>query len=204
MPRTWLIIDGYNLLHAAGLIRPRMANGQLERARQKLIGRLVQSLSEAALQDTVIVFDGQGQQGSDSVQERELPGGQRGPEIRFSSAGSDADTEIEQLLAKHSSPAQVIVVSGDHRLHRAAARRKASCVDSDRFLDSLDAEAPRRRETDVLRRAGAKPAAPQLDDSLREELEAQFLSIDPTQLAAEDRELSRQSRNRGLHKKKRP
>jgi len=181
-----------------------MANGQLERARQKLIGRLVQSLSEAALQDTVIVFDGQGQQGSDSVQERELPGGQLGPEIRFSSAGSDADTEIEQLLAKHSSPAQVIVVSGDHRLHRAAARRKASCVDSDRFLDSLDAEAPRRRETDALRRAGAKPAAPQLDDSLREELEAQFLSIDPRQLAAEDRERSRQSRHRGLHKKKRP
>ena len=49
----------------------------------------------------------------------------------------DADTLIEELIAKHSTPKKLVVVSSDHRLQTAATRRKATAVDSDVWYDRL-------------------------------------------------------------------
>ncbi len=55
----------------------------------------------------------------------------------FASRDEDADTVIEQLIAAESAPKRLTVVSSDHRLQRAAKRRRATAVDSDRWFTQL-------------------------------------------------------------------
>ncbi|MFN9041279.1 MAG: NYN domain-containing protein, partial [Planctomyces sp.] len=57
MARIFLLIDGYNLLHAAGLGRRRFSRGGLELARTKLLQKLAAELSDDVCRDTVVVFD---------------------------------------------------------------------------------------------------------------------------------------------------
>ena len=55
----------------------------------------------------------------------------------FASQDEDADTVIERLVAADSAPKRLTVVSSDHRLQRAAHRRKATAVDSDVWFAQL-------------------------------------------------------------------
>ena len=55
----------------------------------------------------------------------------------------DADSLIEELIQKNSTPKNLTVVSSDHRLHRAALRRKATPIDSDVWFDELEQLPPR-------------------------------------------------------------
>ncbi len=136
MTRLFLIIDGYNLMHASGLGRSSYGPGDLERGRNRLLKQLENSLDESAAADTIVVFDGQSASASDAA-------GNSPPSInvRFSPTGSDADTEIETLLRTHSSPRQILVVSSDHRLHKAARSRRAQCMDSEEFWQLLQSDA---------------------------------------------------------------
>lgn len=128
-----LIVDGYNLLHAAGLARASYGPGDLERARNRLLHRIRRGLSQTQRTRTTIVFDGRE---ASSFQTRDLQF--HGMRVTFSPPGLEADDTIEDLIASHSAPKQVIVVSSDHRLHKAARARKATAIDSDAFLDQLD------------------------------------------------------------------
>jgi predicted RNA-binding protein with PIN domain len=132
MAVPFLIIDGYNLLHAAGLGRVRYAPGDLERARHRLLALLCEKLSPVEQMRCTVVFDA-GEQAPDAARER------RHHEIRvlFAPPGFEADDLIEHLIAEHSSPKQLVVVSADHRIQKAAARRHARPVDSNRFWDRL-------------------------------------------------------------------
>ena len=149
-----LLIDGYNLLHASGILGRGRGPGGLERSRAALLNFLVESLEPAELAQTTIVFDAQ-----------QSPGGlprtiqHRGLTVRFADRGSDADSLIEQLILANTSPRRLTVVSSDHRLHRAARRRKATAVDSDRW----HAEILRRRAESHRGAAEAplKPSDPQ-------------------------------------------
>jgi|GEM_PF-272309 len=128
----FLIIDGYNLLHAAGLARLRYGPGDLERARHRLLAQLCEKLDVAEQIRGTVVFDAQNSP-VDSLREsrhQEL-------HVLFAPAGSDADSVIEELILKHSAPKQVIVVSADHRLHKAARRRGATPIDSEPFWERL-------------------------------------------------------------------
>jgi predicted RNA-binding protein with PIN domain len=124
----WILIDGYNLLHASGVFG-HVGRTSLERSREALIDWLAEVLSDAQRQRTTIVFDA-----------REAPPGlpnsveKRGMKIRFAPRGTDADDLLEDLIRSHTSPRALTVVSSDHRLHRAARRRRAAAVDSDRWL----------------------------------------------------------------------
>jgi hypothetical protein len=64
---------------------------------------------------------------------------QRHHELRvlFASAEFEADDLIEELIAHHPAAKQLVVVSGDHRLHKAANRRGAHPMDSDSFWERL-------------------------------------------------------------------
>ena len=132
-----LVIDGYNLLHASGILGRGIGPGGLERSRTALLNFLAESLDKRQLARTTVVFDA-----------REAPPGlprtieHQGITVRFAARGSDADQEIEQLIAKHSAPRRLTVVSSDHRLHRAARRRQAKAVDSDQWY----ADVVRRRK----------------------------------------------------------
>lgn len=129
MPQEFLIIDGYNLMHAAGLARARYGPGDLARRRHRLLQRLKTILSEQQRRRTTVVFDAW----------EPPPEGNRlekvaGMTVQFAAAPGEADAVIEELIAKHSAPKQLTVISGDRRLQQAAARRKAQAVDSETWL----------------------------------------------------------------------
>jgi len=127
-----LLIDGYNLLHASGILGRGVGPGSLERSRTALLNFLAESLVEKQLSRTTVVFDA-----------RDAPPGlprtvvYRGITVRFAPKGLDADAVIEELIDAESSPRRMTVVSSDHRLHRAARRRRAKCIDSDVWYEDV-------------------------------------------------------------------
>jgi predicted RNA-binding protein with PIN domain len=159
MARLYLVIDGYNLMHAAGLGRADYRPGELERNRNRLLNQTAAVLDEQVAADAIVVFDAHLAVPRASDEDAPLT---RSPlAVRFSRDGRDADAEIELILETHSSPRQVLIVSSDHRLHKAAARRKAACIDSEDFLRQFDEPEPlgaiRKRTAKLTKIAAKKP-----------------------------------------------
>lgn len=176
----FLIIDGYNLLHAAGLARVRYATGDLERQRNRLLGMLSEKLTAAEQMRTTVVFDAQNGP-IDGLRE------QRHHEMRvlYAPADSDADSVIEELIDHHSSPRQTVMVSGDHRLHKAARRRGAAPIDSEPFWETLQQRRDARTlSVDSLQRA---PAPQPVKSRETEAWLQEFGDVSVEQLAAEVR-----------------
>jgi predicted RNA-binding protein with PIN domain len=143
MARLFLIIDGYNLMHAAGYGRRQYGPGGLERARNRLLAELGRQIPSELLSDSTIVFDAAEADARDQVDPIAAPSKFR---VQFTEPGTDADSVIETMLATHSSPKQILVVSSDHRLHKAASRRQARCMDSEEFLKILENPASALRQ----------------------------------------------------------
>ena len=122
-----LLIDGYNLLHVTGF-----GGGggpkSFQRSREALLSFLVESLPEEERSLTTIVFDA-----------AEAPPGlprtmkHKGITVRYASEYADADALIEELIREETAPRSLLVVSSDHRIQRAARRRRAAYIDSDRW-----------------------------------------------------------------------
>ena len=150
-----LLIDGYNLLHVSGIIGRGRGPGGFERSRLALLNFLAESLDPAELPRTTVVFDA-----------KNAPWGvprivqHRGITVRFAAEYEAADDLLEELIRADCSPRQLVVVSSDHRIQRAAHRRKAQAVDSDvwyaelirlrRERQELDADAPTRPAVPLL------------------------------------------------------
>jgi uncharacterized protein len=129
----FLIIDGYNLMHAAGMARLRYGPGELERCRHRFLRYLALHLPQAQRERTTIVFDAH-----DAPPGAPARSVWQGMEILFARADGDADALIEQLLQHHSAPRRIRLVSSDHRLQRAAQKRRAAFIDSELFFDELE------------------------------------------------------------------
>lgn len=140
MARPFLIIDGYNLMHAAGMTGRRYGPGQFEKSRNRFLRFLATHLGASERRRTVVVFDAQS---AELGQTRVAPFEEM--EILFSS-GRDADDLIEEIIAAHSSPKQILLVSSDHRLQKAARRRRAKSVDSEEFVAELERHGPTAHE----------------------------------------------------------
>ena len=151
MKPPYLIIDGYNLMHAAGIARSSYRPGDLERCRNQLARHLLSLLSNSVVPRTTVVYDA-----FESVSDDDRHYNDSGLKITFAPKGTDADAEIELQLLQHSSPRQVLVVSSDHRLHKAAQRRKARCIDSDEFL----AEIGHGQDNVALKNFAGRPISP--------------------------------------------
>jgi predicted RNA-binding protein with PIN domain len=136
-----LLIDGYNLLNVTGITGRGNDLTALHRARRGLLQFLAASIEPAERAQTTIVFDAAG-----------APPGlpptfvHDGITVHFA-RDSDADAMIEELIAAHHTPRTLTVVSSDHRIQRAARRRKATAIDSDRWYAELWATRRRRGET---------------------------------------------------------
>jgi predicted RNA-binding protein with PIN domain len=133
MSAPFLIIDGYNLLHAAGFARCRYGPRDLERARRRLLVLLAEKLDPEERRRCTIVYDAQ-----DAAGDAPRADEHHGIAVQFAAPGQDADAVIESHIEHHSAPRRLIVVSSDHRLHKAARRRGASPVDSESFLQQLE------------------------------------------------------------------
>lgn len=186
MPTPFLLIDGYNLMYAAGLARVRYAPGDLERCRHRLLVLIAEQLHPDQRARTTVVFDAQ----------EAPPGAERrmthqGISVLFAEPGQDADTFLELLIATHSASRQIVLVSSDHRLQKAVAKRHGRSLDSDKFLEVLASGDARRQPETVARSSGRSgggkhttvgnrvPAAPA--DDLDYWLQ-QFGSVDPATL----------------------
>ncbi len=154
-----LLIDGYNLLHASGIMGRGVGPGGLERSRLAMLNFLAASLDPGELPRTTVVFDA-----------HDAPRGlprvvrHRGITVHFAAKYESADELIEELIRTESAPRRLVVVSGDRRIQRAARRRRAKAVASDAWYAEL-VQARRQRA-----QAGAetpdRPPVPLLEEDV--------------------------------------
>jgi predicted RNA-binding protein with PIN domain len=134
------LIDGYNLLHAMGLIRQRAGPAALEKARRRLLGLLKGAFRDEADSVTVVFDAARAPAGASEAEEWE------GIHVRYAVRQPQADDLIEMLIRADSVPGRLVVVSDDHRIQQAARRRHcptAGCVD---FLETLERRQRKRRQ----------------------------------------------------------
>lgn len=134
-----LLIDGYNLLHVTDIFAGPGANTELHRSRMALLDFLARSIDPRERKLTTIVFDAAG--APPGLPHTLAHGGMT---IHFARRQSDADELIEELLEQCVAPRGLTVVSSDHRVQRAARRRGAAFVDSDRWYADLRAARQQR------------------------------------------------------------
>src|SRR5690348_17172509 len=118
MPDSFLI-DGYNLIHALGMIRKSAGAGGLEASRLQLLQFLAQGFGTSASQVTV-VFDAQHGRGGGNRQQT-----YRTISVHFAPKNQTADDLIETFIESHAHPRALVVISNDARLQTAARRRGA-------------------------------------------------------------------------------
>ena len=155
-----VIIDAYNLIHAANILGGGVGPGGLERARAALIHFLAESLPEKEKADCAVVFDS----GEDAPPGLPNEYQEHGLTIYFSRGYEDADAQIEQLIDEHSSPRQLTVVSSDHRVQRAARRRRARAVEADVWYAEVCRARKQRNAPQV--KPSSKPIPPQSKDDI--------------------------------------
>lgn len=156
-----LLIDGYNLIHEGGIVSRRAGPGDLHRARLALANMLAFSLPPETLRQTIVVFDAAA---APWGLPREVV--HRGVLMRFADRDREADDLIEELIAADSAPKRLVLVSSDHRLHRAARRRGAKAIDSEPWLRWLFAERRSRRSSDDARPDAAESKPIPLPDDI--------------------------------------
>lgn len=158
-----LIIDGYNLMHAAGIVGRGIGPGGLERSRLALLNFMAESLDPGELSATTVVFDA-----------RQAPPGlprmlsYRGLTVQFAAGYENADALIEELIRADSAPRKLVVVSGDHRLHKAARRRRAKAIDSERWYCDLAHQRATRGVPPPTFMKPTQPAAGEVEFWLRQ------------------------------------
>jgi predicted RNA-binding protein with PIN domain len=133
------LIDGYNLLHATGLFG-RGGRNSLHASRQALLGFLAAAIDKTERAATTVVFDA-----------THAPPGLphihtvAGITVHFAQQHASADELLEELIAADHSPKKLVVVSSDHRLQRAAKKRRATAIDSHVWYGEVDARLRGRR-----------------------------------------------------------
>ena len=134
-----LLIDGYNVV--APIAPPRSPlqsgnrssdDGWLQRERMQLIQRLATHLSDDLCPRTCVVFDA-----ANPPRDRPHQFRISGIDVRFAVGYPEADDLLEELIASHSAPKQLAVVSSDHRVQAAARRRNCAVFDAQPWLDDL-------------------------------------------------------------------
>jgi predicted RNA-binding protein with PIN domain len=125
------LIDGYNLLHAMGVLHGRVGPAGLERARRRLLGLLGRAVANPP--DVTVVFDAAGAPPG-ATEEEDV----QGVRVLYAVRQDEADDLVELLIRQDSAPRQLTVVSDDHRLQHAARRRHCAALGCLDYLDELD------------------------------------------------------------------
>ena len=138
-----LIIDAYNLIFQCGLEGPQRTPASITRSRTRLIQLLASLLPAEQCTNTTVVFDAK----RIPLKETQIDSRKQGIRVLFAVGYESADEMIEELIAAHSHPKDLLVVSSDHRIQNAATRRKAKAIDSDVWLDQLESQQHRRKDS---------------------------------------------------------
>jgi hypothetical protein len=142
------LVDGNNLMHA-------LAGVGIDADRAELTKLLARVASQA--RKVHVVYDGPAPPAG---------GISPGTGLKVSYSGKrSADELIEQLIAADTAPRRLSVVSTDHRIRRAAHRRRCRIVTSEEFAVALsragEAKATRRRDEPFEKQAGLPPRSTQ-------------------------------------------
>ncbi len=118
-----LIVDAYNVLHCTHILPARHALMSVE--------QLCRLLAESPWRTgrMAVVCDG-----AKPALVDDRPGD---VELIYAGGGRDADSLIERMVAEADAPRELVVVSNDRRIQRAARRRKAKAMASEDFLRDL-------------------------------------------------------------------
>jgi len=127
------LIDGYNLMYALGLPGKRHGPDGFRKLRNRFLNDLAAALGPVAAHQTTVVFDASEPPGHLPRQSLH-----KGMTVVFAVDDESADERIERLIAAHSSPKLLTVVSSDQRIRQAATRRKARAVTAEVFWQELD------------------------------------------------------------------
>lgn len=128
-----IFVDGYNLIFAASKRMSGFDIVETQAAREKLLDLL--GRYKATRSDRITVFfDG----GRDAAH---LPRRMfdKGMEVVFSDADSDADSDIKNAVSHDDQPAAIRVVTSDVAIQKFICRYGAQAVESREFLDELTA-----------------------------------------------------------------
>ena len=166
----WLI-DGYNVMHAAGAIESRTGRERFRQARKRFLNRMAAALGPL-VHDTTVVFDASKPPGDFPIESV-----YKGITVVFALSDEDADARIEGMIAHHSNPKALTVVSTDRRVRQAATRRKAKAMRADDYLDRMKTLA-HERPNRTADRPDKKPPAALMDDAEKAYWEEVFGSID--------------------------
>jgi predicted RNA-binding protein with PIN domain len=126
---VYLIIDGYNLLHAGGSLA-QLNPVELQWKRDRLITQL-SAYRKLKQCEITVVFDGW--QGGWSTEEKEM---RKGVEIIFSKVGEKADEVIKRLTRERGSG--VTVITSDRDISKYAERMAVAVIPSDQFSEKME------------------------------------------------------------------
>ena len=127
------LIDGYNLIFECGLHGKQISGRSVANARTRLLQEIASGLPEHQHASVTVVFDANRRMVREELSEEHFGK----IKVLYSIKFDDADAMIEHLIGQHSVPGNLTVVSSDHRLHKAALRRKAKPMDSGDWYDAL-------------------------------------------------------------------
>ncbi|MFK8113743.1 MAG: NYN domain-containing protein [Rubripirellula sp.] len=127
-----LLVDGYNVVAPVAPPAGRADPKWLQRERMQLLQRLVEFLDAETRSRTCVVFDA-----ANPPPDRPDQFQFHGIEVRFAIDYPEADDLLEELIAAHSAPKTLAVVSSDHRVQAFAKRRGSLALDSQAWLDDL-------------------------------------------------------------------
>jgi hypothetical protein len=144
------VIDGYNLLHAVGLLRGKAGPRGLEKARRALLGRLHGSLGPEAAAVTVVFDAARAPAGNPAQEDNQWI------HVRYT-LRREADDLIEDLIRQDSAPRQLTVISDDRRIRDAARRRRCPVLGCLDYLEELQRRRPQ---------PGPRPEPPAKPDHL--------------------------------------
>ncbi len=119
-------------MHQTDLVGQGRGGQWLQRARTRLLDSLVKHLDAQIRAQTCVVFDAKQapQGGSCRLTYQQI-------ELLYARHYEEADDLLEELIAKASTPRNLMVVSSDHRVQTAAKRRRCKFSDSEIWYDRL-------------------------------------------------------------------
>ena len=126
------LIDGYNLWWNTAEFGPDNDDGTLQGARDSLTNWLVTTLPPNLLNKTVLVFDAK-----NPPPNRGFLFVHSGLTVHFAVGYPDADTLMEEYILRHHAPRNLTVVTSDHRIQRAAKRKRATATDADHWARQI-------------------------------------------------------------------
>jgi predicted RNA-binding protein with PIN domain len=149
------LIDGYNVMFAAGLMKGKLGPEGFRKVRHRFLNDLAAMLDSVEAHLTTVVFDANDAPGHVPSSTRH-----KGITVLFAVDNDSADEQIEDLIAHHSSPKSLTVVSSDHRIQKAATRRKAKVMSADEFLTRMDSRKERKRPSATEPAEPTRPEVP--------------------------------------------